>query len=266
MSLYHILKLKLAAELLVTLAGEVMLLEDKLGAGRGRWRKSRLVSLRAVAHDLGVACGRPMIICLLPCYGCLADHRCHVISIQSVVNDGYCLPSLLLVPLLQAFVLLACIAFVAFGWGDMMIGMLSGGAAWVLIFLLLLSAKDRLYSGLTLDQRLELLLMLGLVVAVELFNIRSYSQIIVNRRAIGDLFDVFQLLLLRAIRFWVRGGGWDRAKDVDIVYVIMVLSGPIVRSIIIETTIRFMTVHRLRYHIAAVLDIAIDSSRLLLLS
>ena len=95
MSLYHSLKLKLAAELLVTLAGEVMLPENKLGAGRGRWRKSRLVSLRAVAHDLGVACGRPMIICLLPCYGCPADHRRHVISIQSVVNDGYCLPSLL---------------------------------------------------------------------------------------------------------------------------------------------------------------------------
>ena len=53
----------------------------------------------------------------------------------------------------------------------------------------------------------------------------------------------------------------------DIVYVIMVLSGPIiVLSIILETTIRFMTVPRLRYHIAAVLDIAVDSGRLLLLS
>lgn len=52
----------------------------------------------------------------------------------------------------------------------------------------------------------------------------------------------------------------------DIVYVIMVLSGPIVLSIILETTIRFMTFHCLRYHIATVLDIAIDSGRLLLLS
>ena len=147
------------------------------------------------------------------------------------------------------------ITSVAFSWGGN-IDMVFSRDAGVFIYLFTLSGLDR---GLILDNYWHWTFLLSLILTIYLFDNRSGCAcecLIFEFLQVIGIYNVFTVNSW-FVRFWVSGGVWDWAKDIDIVYIIMILSA------LIALFLRHILI--IRRYIAVILDICCRYDRSLFL-